>query len=67
MNVLLKITYFLTSHIAIKIASTIKKIMQKWKIENHIIIIITNNNVNIIFTIYELKLIKRIFCIIYTL
>src|SRR6266498_1357180 len=60
MNVLLEITYFSTSYTAIEIASTIKKIMQKWKIEDRVITITTDNSANIVSAIHELKLIKRL-------
>src|SRR6266498_814235 len=60
MNVLLEITYFPTPHTAIEIASTIKKIMQKWKIEDRVITITTDNGANIVSAIHELKQIKRL-------
>src|SRR6266498_1644882 len=66
-NVLLEITYFLTSHTAIEIASTIKKIMQKWKIEDRVITMITDNGANIVFAIHKLKLIKKLSCTAHTL
>src|SRR6266540_1276349 len=56
MNVLLEITYFLTSHTAIEIASTIKKIMQKWKIEDRVITMITDNGANILIFILLFKM-----------
>src|SRR6266540_5465365 len=67
MNVLLEITYFSTPHTAIEIASTIKKIMQKWKIEDRVITITTDNDANIVSAIYKLKPIKRLSCAVYTL
>ncbi len=67
MNVLLEITYFPTPHTAIEIASTIKKIMQKWKIEDRVITITTDNGANIVSAIHELKPIKRLSCAAHTL
>src|SRR6266498_759995 len=67
MNVLLEITYFSTPYTAIEIASTIKKIMQKWKIEDRVITITTDNGVNIVSAIHELKPIKRLSCAAHTL
>src|SRR6266542_6850193 len=67
MNVLLEITYFPTPHTAIEIASTIKKIMQKWKIEDRVITITTDNDANIVSAIHELKPIKRLSCTAHTL
>src|SRR6266542_2877827 len=67
MNVLFEITYFPTPHTAIEIASTIKKIMQKWKIEDHVISIATDNGANIVSVIHELKPIKRLSCAAHTL
>ena len=67
MNVLLEITYFSTPHTAIEIANTIKKIMQKWKIEDHVITITIDNGANIVSAIHELKPIKRLSCATHTL
>ncbi len=51
MNVLLKISYFSASHTAETIANTIKKTIQKWKIEDKIVSIITDNGANIVIAI----------------
>ena len=64
---MLEITYFPTSHTAIAIADTIKNIIQKWKIEDHVISITTDNGANVASAIHELKQIKRLSCAAYTL
>ncbi len=58
MNILLKIIYFLTLHIADAIANTIKNIIKKWEIKNHVVLITTNNEANMIAAIQKLVLIK---------
>ena len=58
MDVLLEIIYFLTSHTADAIANTIKNIIKKWEIENHVVSITTDNEANMIAAIQKLVLIK---------
>ena len=67
MNVLLEITYFLSLHTTIAIADTIKNIIQKWKIEDCVISITTDNGANVVSAIHELKPIKRLSCAAHTL
>jgi hypothetical protein len=67
MNVLLEITYFPSPYTAIAIADTIKNIIQKWKIEDRVISITTDNSANVVSAIHELKSIKRLFCAAHTL
>jgi len=66
-DVLLEISYFPALHIAKAIANTIKKAIQKWKIENNIVSIVTDNGANMIAAIRELIPIKRLPCAAYTL
>src|SRR6266542_3490435 len=54
MDVLLEIIYFLTSHTADAIANTIKNIVKKWEIENHVVLITTDNGANMIASIQKL-------------
>ena len=67
MNVLLEISYFSTPHTAEAIANTIKKAIQKWKIEDKVISITADNNANIVAAIQKFILIKRLPCAAYTL
>jgi len=67
MDVLLEIIYFLTSHTADAIANTIKNIIKKWEIENHVVSITTDNEANMIAAIQKLVLIKRFSCAAHTL
>src|ERR1044072_9236596 len=62
-NILLERIYFPTSHTA----DTIKNIIQKWKIEDCVISITTDNSANVVSAIHELKSIKRLFCAAHTL
>ena len=48
MDVLLKIIYFLTLYITDAITNTIKNIIKKWEIENHVVSITTDNEANMI-------------------
>ena len=66
-NILLEITYFPIPYTAIAIADTIKKIIQKWKIEDCVISITTDNGANVVSAIHELKPIKRLSCAAHTL
>ena len=67
MDVLLEISYFPAPHTAKAIADTIKKAIQKWKIENDIVSIVTDNGANMIAAIRELIPIKRLPCAAHTL
>ena len=58
MDVLLEIIYFLTSHTADAIANTIKNIIKKWEIENHVVSITIDNGANMIAAIQKLAPIK---------
>src|ERR1043165_7091372 len=66
-DVLLEISYFPAPHIAKAIANTIKKAIQKWKIKNNIVSIVTDNGANMIAAIRELIPIKRLSCAAHTL
>ncbi len=54
MDVLLEIIYFSTPHTADAIANTIKNIVKKWEIENHVVLITTDNGANMIASIQKL-------------
>jgi hypothetical protein len=67
MDVLLEIIYFPTPHTAEAIANTIKSIIIKWEIENHVVSITTDNGANMIAAIRKLAPIKRFSCAAHTL
>ena len=66
-DVLLEITYFLTSHTAEAIADIIRSSIQKWKIEDRVITITTDNSSNMIAAINKLTPITRLSCVAHTL
>ena len=66
-DVLLEITYFLTSHTAEAIADIIRSSVQKWKIEDCVITITTNNGSNMIAAINKLTPITRLSCVTHIL
>ena len=66
-DVLLEITYFSTPHTAEAIADIIRSSIQKWKIEDYVITITTDNSSNIIAAINKLTPITRLSCIAHTL
>jgi len=67
MDVLLEISYFSSPHTARVICEAIKKAMQKWKIENLVISITTDNGANVVAAIKDLTPIKRLSCAAHTL
>ena len=66
-DVLLDITYFPTPHTAEAIADIIKNSIQKWKIENRVIAITTDNGSNMVAAINKLTPIVRLSCVSHTL
>ena len=67
MDVLLEISYFPTPHTANAITDAIKKAMQKWEIESHVVSITTDNGANMVAAIRDLAPIKRLSCAAHTL
>ena len=66
-DVLLEISYFPAPHTAQAIAKTIKNIIQKWGIENRVMIVTTDNGANVVAAIRELAPIERLSCAAHTL
>jgi len=66
-DVLLEITYFPTPHTAEAIADIIRSSIQKWKIEDRVITITTDNGSNMIAAINKLTPITRLSCVAHTL
>ena len=66
-DVLLEISYFPSPHNAREISKAIKKAMQKWEIENHVVSITTDNGANVVAAIRDLTPIKRLSCAAHTL
>lgn len=67
LDVLLEITYFPTPHTAEAIANIIKDSIQRWKIEDRVITITTDNGSNMIAAINKLAPITRLSCVAHTL
>lgn len=67
LDVLLEITYFPTPHTAEAIADVIKNSIKKWKIEDRVITITTDNGSNMIAAINKLSPITRLSCVAHTL
>jgi len=66
-DVLLEITYCSTSHTAEAIADIIRSSIQKWKIEDCVITITTDNSSNMIAAINKLTPITRLSCVAHIL
>src|SRR5215213_3179204 len=67
MGVLLEISYFPAPHTASAIAEAIKKAIEKWEIESHVVSITTDNGANVVAAIRNLRSIKRLSCAAHTL
>jgi hypothetical protein len=66
-DVLLEISYFSASHTEEAIAITIKNIIQKWEIEDHVLTITTDNGANVVAAIRDLAPVERLSCAAHTL
>jgi hypothetical protein len=67
LDVLLEITYFPAPHTAEAIADVINNSIKKWKIEDRVITITTDNGSNMIAAINKLAPITRLSCVAHTL